>query len=416
MSPKPGRALAVLLVLLLFLASCQEQGGGGGGGGGEEGPAEGAEGGEEGDSGDPWVIGLSGALTGGDAILGQTQQEGVQLAVLQLNEEGGILGREVQLVTEDEANDPSRMAEIAQRFITRGRVDAILGGTNDGTAEVLSQAAESAGVPLVIPFANGDQITEDAEWTFQADVATSVFVERYASCAADQYDAIGIVYDDNAFGQSSRDLALGTLSEQGVEPVEVNPIPDTGQDYTPQLARFREAGAEVLLAPISGTNAAQVRRDMIRMGWEVPVYGPNSLAFQSMIEVGGDVVEANPVLLDLIDEDKPAVQEFQEAFEEEYGKRATSGFELLGYDAMMMLAHALEEGDGDPEATRDALASLEDYEAVSGSEGSSISYQPDDHRRKNPDDLVWRWVQDGQFANAPVDDGGCPETEQIGGQ
>lgn len=403
----PG-SVAAALVLMLAVAACAP---------GDQPAAEEDNGGGNGDTaagdGDTWTIGLSGALTGGDAILGQTQQEGVQLAVRQINDEGGILGREVELLIEDEANDPARMAEIAQRFITRGSVDAILGGTNDGTAEVLSQAAESAGVPLVIPFANGDQITEGAEWTFQVDTATSVFVERYATCAAEQYDATGIIYDDNAFGQSSRDFALATLDEAGQEPVETSPIPDNATDYTAQLSRFREAGAEVLLAPVSGTNAAQLRRDMIRLDWEIPIYGPNSLAFQSMIEIGGDVVEGNPVFLDLIDEDKPAVQEFQEAFEEAYGHRATSGFELLGYDAMMILAHALEEGGGEPEATRDALANLTDYEAVSGAEGSTISYSPDDHRRQDPDDLVWRWVEDGEFRNAPTVDG-CPDPEQIG--
>lgn len=399
-----SRALAAVLALLVALVGCAS--------GEDDGTGDGnADSGQ--DDGDTLTIGLSGALTGGDAILGQTQQEGVQLAVRQINEDGGILGRQVELLTEDEANDPARMAEIAQRFITRGGVDAILGGTNDGTAEVLSQAAESAGVPLVIPFANGDQITEDAEWTFQVDTATSVFVERYATCAAEVYDAVGIIYDDNAFGQSSRDFAIATLEEAGQEAVEVTPIPDDATDYTAQLSRFREAGVEVLLAPVSGTNAAQLRRDMLRLDWEVPIYGPNSLAFQSMIEIGGDVVEGNPVFLDLIDEDKPAVEEFQEAFESAYGHRATSGFELLGYDAMMILAHAIEEGGGEPEATRDALANLTDYEAVSGAEGSTISYSPDDHRRQDPEDLVWRWVEEGEFRNAPVVDG-CPDPAQVG--
>lgn len=401
---------SMFLALVLLLAAC---------GGGDAGTTEteragspddgaGAAQGED----EPFQIGLSGALTGGDAILGQTQQEGVQLAVREINAAGGILGRQVELIIEDEANDPARMAEIAQRFITRGNVDAILGGTNDGTAQVLSEAAEGAGVPLLIPFANGDQITEGAEWTFQVDTATSVFVERYAGCAAQVYDNVGIIYDDNAFGQSSRDFALEVLEAEGVS-AEVTPIPDNATDYTAQLSRFQEAGVEVLLAPVSGTNAAQLRRDMIRLDWEVPIYGPNSLAFQSMIEIGGDVVEGSPIFLDLIDEDKPAVEEFQSAFEDAYGKRATSGFELLGYDAMRILAHALEEGGGEPEATRDALEALEGYEAVSGAEGSTISYSEDDHRRQDPDDLVWRWVQEGQFRNAPVVDG-CPDPSEVG--
>ena len=91
----------------------------------------------------------------------RTQREGVMLAVDEINAAGGINGQQIEVIVEDEANDPSRMAEIAQRFVTRDNVDAIIGGTNDGTAQVLAQVAEQAEVPLIIPFANGDQITHE---------------------------------------------------------------------------------------------------------------------------------------------------------------------------------------------------------------------------------------------------------------
>ncbi len=352
----------------------------------------------------PFKIGLSGALTGGDAILGQTQREGVQLAVDEINAAGGIGGRMVELVVEDEANDPSRMAEIAQRFITRDRVDAIIGGTNDGTAQVLSQTAESARVPLVVPFANGDQITRGKRWSFQVDVASTTFVQKLVDHAVKNYQRIGIIYDDNAFGQADRDFALEDLRQVNRQAVAVVSIPDVGRDYTPQLSQFRNANAEVLIAPVSGTNAAQLRKDMVRIGYEPLILGPNSLAFQSMIDVGQQFVEQKVILLDVIDETKPEVQQFQQRFQAKYNKRATSGFELLGYDAMKIMAYALERGGNDKEKVRSELENLRNYTAVSGKAGSTISYSPEDHRRASPGDLVWRWVQNGQFANAPITD------------
>jgi branched-chain amino acid transport system substrate-binding protein len=352
---------------------------------------------------EPIKIGLSGALTGGDAILGQTQREGVMLAVDEINAAGGIDGRQIEVIVEDEANDPSRMAEIAQRFITRDTVDAIIGGTNDGTAQVLAQVAEQAEVPLVIPFANGDQITRGRKWSFQVDVASTTFVQTIVDRATSEFEKIGIIYDDNAFGQANRNFALEDFDELGKEPVAVVPIPDVGRDYTPQVKQFQDAGAEVLIANISGTNAAQLRKDMVRLGYEPLILGPNSLAFQSMIDVGAEFVEEKIHFLDLIDETKPEVQEFQEKMKAKYQKPATSGFELLGYDAMMILAHALREGGGDKQEVREALEGLTDYEAVSGKSGSTISYSPDDHRRASPADLVWRMVKDGKFTNAPVE-------------
>ena len=351
---------------------------------------------------DPIKIGLSGALTGGDAILGQTQREGVMLAIDEINAAGGINGRQIEAIVEDEANDPSRMAEIAQRFVTRDQVDAIIGGTNDGTAQVLAQVAEQAEVPLIIPFANGDQITRDRRWSFQVDVASTTFVQKLVDRALAEFKKIGIVYDDNAFGQANRDFALADLKEANAEPVAVVPIPDVGRDYTPQLTQFQNAGADVIIANISGTNAAQLRKDMVRLGYEPLIIGPNSLAFQTMIDVGGDFVEEKVQFLDLIDESKPEVQEFQKKMMDEYQKPATSGFELLGYDAMMIMAHALRQGGDDKNKVRDALESLSGYVAVSGKQGSTIAYSAEDHRRASPEDLVWRHVKDGKFANAPV--------------
>lgn len=348
---------------------------------------------------EPYKIGLSGALTGGDAILGQTQREGVELAVDEINAKGGINGRTVELIVEDEANDPSRMAEIAQRFITRDSVDAIIGGTNDGTAQVLAQVAEQAEVPLIIPFANGDQITKGRKWSFQVDVASTTFVDAISERAAKEFEKIGIIYDDNAFGQADRDFALEDLKALNIEPVAVIPIPDVGRDYTPQLTQFQKGGAEVLIAPISGTNAAQLRKDMVRLGYEPLILGPNSLAFQTMIDVGKEFVEEKVQFLDLIDATKPAVQEFQGKMQAAYQRPATSGFELLGYDAMMILAYALEKGEGDKSKVREALEGLSGYEAVSGKAGSTISYSAEDHRRASPADLVWRMVKGGEFTN-----------------
>jgi branched-chain amino acid transport system substrate-binding protein len=348
----------------------------------------------------PIKIGLSGALTGGDAVLGQTQREGVALAVDEINAAGGINGRKIKLVVEDEANDPSRMAEIAQRFVSLDAVDAIIGGTNDGTAQVLAQVAEQAEVPLIIPFANGDQITRDRKWSFQVDVSSTTFVKALVDYAIQKYKKVGIIYDDNAFGQADRDFALADLKEAKVDPVAVIPIPDVGRDYTPQLTQLRAAGAEVLIAPISGTNAAQLRKDMTRLGYEPLIIGPNSLAFQTMIDVGQGFVEHKVMFLDLIDESKPEVQQFQQKMQAAYKRRATSGFELLGYDAMKILAYAMQKGGGDKAKVRDALEGLSGYTAVSGKAGSTISYSPTDHRRASPADLVWRWVDGGKFANA----------------
>ena len=354
-------------------------------------------------------VGLSGALTGGDAILGTDQKRGVQLAVDEINADGGVNGKKISLVVEDEANDPGRMAQIAQRFVSQDRVDAIIGGTNDGTALVLAQIAEQAGVPLVVPFANGDDITKGKKWAFQVDVASSSFVEKAISDLHDQGadTKVGIAYDDNAFGQLDAKLATEDLAKFGVKPVASVSMPNGAQDYTAQIAQLRRAGATVLFTPMGGTNVAQLRKNMQDAGYQAGLVGPNSLAFSSMIDIGASAVEHTACFYDVIDTTKPATEEFTAAFKKKYGSEPSSGFELLGYDAMKILAQGLKAGTSngtlDRDKVRDAIEKLRGYEAVSGKTGSSISYSPDQHRRANPDDLVLRWVDKGKFVNAPED-------------
>jgi branched-chain amino acid transport system substrate-binding protein len=353
-------------------------------------------------------IGLSGALTGGDAILGSDQRQGVELAVDKINSAGGIKGRKISLVVQDEANDPARMAQIAQRFVSQDKVDAIIGGTNDGTALVLAQVAEQAKIPLVVPFANGDNITTDKKWAFQVDVASSSFVEKSVDYIHGQgFDKIGIAYDDNAFGQLDERLAREDLQKLGVKPVASVSMPNGAQDYTAQIQQLRQAGAEVLFTPMGGTNVAQLRKNMEQVGYSAGIVGPNSLAFESMIDIGGQAVEHSVCFYDVIDKSKSAVSTFSEDFKKKYNREPTSGFELLGYDAMQIVAAGLTAGAGngtiDKNKARDAIEGLQKHEAVSGKSGSTVSYSADEHRRAHPEDLVLRWVDNGKFANAPED-------------
>jgi branched-chain amino acid transport system substrate-binding protein len=353
-------------------------------------------------------IGLSGALTGGDAILGSNQRQGVELAVDEINSAGGINGRKVSLVVQDEANDPARMAQIAQRFVAQDRVDAIIGGTNDGTALVLAQVAEQAKVPLVVPFANGDNITTDKKWAFQVDVSSSSFVEKAVDYIHGQgFDKVGIAYDDNAFGQLDAKLATEDLQELGIKPVASVSMPNGAQDYTAQIQQLRKAGAEVLFTPMGGTNVAQLRKNMQQVNYSAGIVGPNSLAFESMIDIGGSAVEHSVCFYDVIDTSKPEVAEFAEDFKKKYDREPTSGFELLGYDAMKIVEVGLTAGTSngsvDKNKARDAIEGLQEHAAVSGKSGSTISYNPDEHRRATPEDLVLRWVDGGTFTNAPQD-------------
>lgn len=349
----------------------------------------------------PIVIGVSGALTTSESILGITQKNALELALEEINSKGGVLGREIQLLFEDDRADPSRVATIGQKFATKDKVVAMIGPTNDGTGLVLARIAEENKIPLVIPFANGDAISQGRKYVFQLDTASSVMVDEVIRFMVQEqgWKKIAIVHDDNAFGEADRDFAAESLKKYGLQPVAVESLQPGGQDYSPQLLRVKEGGADAIFIPAAGTHLAQLRKDMKKVNWVIPAVGPNSLAFQSMIEVGGEFVEG-VMFTDLIDETKPGVQEVQEKYEKKFGYFPKDGFVLEAYDSLFLLVEAIKAaGSTDGTQIAQAIENLKGFKAISGRKDSVIEFSPTDHRRADPTNLVWRVVKDGEFTN-----------------
>ncbi|TAM88672.1 ABC transporter substrate-binding protein [bacterium] len=348
----------------------------------------------------PIKIGLAGGLTGSQSFLGQAQREGVVLAADQLNASGGINGRKIDIISEDDQFDPSRAAAIAQRFISQDRVDAIIAGTNTGTALVYAKACEAAKVPLIVSFASDDRITQGKQWSFAVDTGVKEDMQAIVAFASQHFKHAALTYDDDAYGQAARDYTLAELKLTSIAPSVVVAMPDGGLDYGPQIARLQSAAADVVLAGNGGSNVAQMAKNMVQVGYQPLVLGPASLAFTSMIEIGGTAVEHKVWFTDTIDNSNPKFVTFAKAFEARYHETPQTGFELLAYDSMEILAKAIQQAGGvDKNAVQATLDNIH-YAGVSGKAGTDISFPAATHRRPGAG-ITWRWVNKGKFANVP---------------
>lgn len=361
----------------------------------------GCGGGQATSSKEPIVIGMSGAMTGTDAFLGDMQQKGVQLAVDEINASGGILGRQVKLVSEDDANDPARMGNIGSRFINKDKVDAIIGTTNTGTSMVLGDIAEKSGVPMLVPFSTGDQISQGKKYVFQVDVAASIQAKAMVDYVLKHgYKKIGILYNDNAFGQQARDFEIAELKARNLVPVAVEAVRSGAEDYTAQVMAMKNAGADVILCPVAGADGAQICKNMKQLNYQAQLIGTNALIHESLLQVGKSNVEG-VMALDVIDETKPEMKAFLDKFEQKYGMRPQTGYPALAYDAMMILKYAFEQAGGtDKEKVRAALENLTNYSTLSGQKGSTLSWKAGDHRRIDMSAVCVRVVKGGKFVNA----------------
>ncbi|GAB7389354.1 ABC transporter substrate-binding protein [Bacillaceae bacterium] len=394
MKSKMNLVFVALLVLMIIMSGC-------GGTSQESGKAsdsssQNVAGKETGGDEDEFVIGLSGALTGGSSALGQPQLHAVQLAIEEINNSGGINGAKIRLISEDDQANPTKGVTIAQKFVTKDNVDAFIGPTNSSVALAMAPVFEKAQVPAIMAIPTNDDVTKGKKWIFQIDATSKTQAEFFASYVAKKKMKVGIIHDTTSWGEANKKFAIEELKKLGIEPVAVESLTVGKNDYTPQLLNLKKAGAEILVAGLLGPEAAVVSKNAKQINYTVPIVGPNALAQSSLIELGKKDVEGM-VFTSIVDPEKPEFKKFQESFNKKFGYIPETDWAPLGYDAVYILKKAFEVAGHDKEKIREALENLNNYVGVSGKAGSTISFKPDDHTGLKADAVGFLTVKNGRF-------------------
>jgi branched-chain amino acid transport system substrate-binding protein len=373
----------------LLLAGCAPAGSGG--------TPEAAE-------GEPLAIGYLGALSGGSAANGQADLNGVLLAVKQLNEAGGVAGHPLTVVTADDKSDPAASATAAQKLVTQDGVIAVLGGPNSGTAKANTVIVTAAGVPRIITIAQEDTLVDDTlegfDLTFRITENNSYDVSAIASVFEDEkYESICVLADTTAYGEGGLATINRVFGERDLTVTAVARHDVNATDLTAQALQLQNAGCDSLYLYSLGPDAALFLNTLEQIGWDVPVIGGRGLAAKSFLSLAGDA--ANGVILPgVVDPSKEAGAAFIEAYDAEYGADDDPAhvYSAVGYDAVMVLAAALEASDGETgQALADALQQVEYTDGATGREGSSITFTAEHHDGPSADYLVLYTIEDGAF-------------------
>jgi branched-chain amino acid transport system substrate-binding protein len=328
---------------------------------------------------EPVVLGAIYSLTGGQAGLDVPSAQGAQLAVDQANEDGGVLGREVQLVLQDGATDPQVIGRRSQEIIDEyPSVSALFGLSDTDLVEAaaavtseqerlfLTSGATSPKLPAVAPgylflacFGDNVQAAAGAEWVYNelgARSAAVLYIEgstytellqgyfqtRFAELGGEIVNVQS--YEFNADSQS------GTIETavQQLDTADLIYLAATPDDALPAVLALRAAGFD---QPILGGD-----------GLDVPTLWQNRDVSQVYFTTHAYLGEDNP---------DPQVTAFREAYLARYPDSTPDAFAALGYDAARLLMAAIADaGSSDPQAVRGALAQTQDFDGVTG----TISY------------------------------------------
>lgn len=322
---------------------------------------------------DPIKIGVTGPFTGGSAPMGVSMRDGVKLAVSEINAQGGVLGRKLEIVERDDEAKNERGVQVAQELINKEKVAATVGFINTGVALASQRFYQEAKIPVINNVATGTVITKQfadqpENYVFRTSandsIQSSMIVEE--AITKRKMKKVAILADSTNYGQLGREDLEKALDKKGIKPVAVEKYNIKDVDMTPQLLKAKQAGAEAVLTYGIGPELAQIANGMEKLNWKVPMIGSWTLSMGNFVDNAGKNGDGALMPQTFIqDPNTPKRKAFIDNYVKTYkpaGDRMPSPVSAAqGYDSIYLLAAAFKQAGGtEGPKVRAALENLND--------------------------------------------------------
>ena len=312
-------------------------------------------------------IGVSAPLTGDNAEYGSYFKTAVLLAQQQINARGGIKGRKLQVMIEDSKADPKEAILIAQKFVSDPKVLGVVGDFNSSASMAAAEIYNDGGLVQISPTASHPDFTKKGEYIFRAGTTQSTeasFLARWAIQGLG-HKRIATIYINNDWGLVANRVFVDTAKQLGVNIASQEAFLPGDKDFTASLTKIKESKPDLVFLATQWADAAVIATQMKKLDLKAELMGPGSLSTENLIKNAGDAVEgirANAIYFAA--DTRPISAKYTKDYTAAYGK-TPHDHTALSYDAVMLLANAMERGGFDRKAVRDALASTS-YEGVTG--------------------------------------------------
>lgn len=305
-------------------------------------------------------IGWVAPLTGACANDGQQMNNGAQLAVNEINAAGGINGKQVELVCQDDKSDPKEAANIATKFVSDNKLVAILGNYNSSCVLAGAPIYNEAKIPVVHVGTSPVITTEHGPYlyrtsvtdAFQGDFVTNwLFEESYKNPA--------ILYENNDYGRGLMETVEKHVAALGgTVAIKETYMLGESKDFTGILTKVKSSGADSMFICGLYTEGALIAKQMKQLGMNLSLFGTDGLYEQSLIDLAGADAEGFRVsgLLLPTDPDQK-IQDFVKNYQAAYGKMPGT-YAAFHYDSMKLLAQAIGEVGPDREKINEYLAEM----------------------------------------------------------
>jgi branched-chain amino acid transport system substrate-binding protein len=318
-------------------------------------------------------IGEFASLTGSEATFGINSSNGIELAKEEINNAGGVLGgRRIKIVIEDDQSRPGQPSAAVKKLIANDKVIAVLGEIASSRSLEAGPICQAAKVPMVSPGATNPRVTETGDYVFRVCFIDTFQGTVMAKFTLDTLHAnkIAIMTDvRNDYSVGLTKYFKEYYESHGGKVVSERSFSGSGtdRDFRAQLTAIKATQPDAIFVPGYYTEAGLIAKQARSLGIKQPLLGGDGWDSPKLSEIGGSAIDGSYFATHFSTQDKnPLVQDFVRKYQAKF-KAMPDGMAALGYDAMRVLAQAINTaGSTDGTQIRDALTKVKDFDGVTG--------------------------------------------------
>jgi branched-chain amino acid transport system substrate-binding protein len=317
-------------------------------------------------------IGEFASLTGKEAAFGQSSHKGTELAIEELNAGGGLLGKKIEFVYEDNRSTPGESATIAKKLITRDKVVAILGEVASGRSLEAAPIAQASQVPMISPSSTNPKVTETGDYIFRVCFIDPFQGKLLAQFAKKTLKAGKIAVFSDVSAPYSVGLAQffrESFLADGGQIVSEQKYTGGDKDFKAQLTAIKSSKPDAIMVPGYYTDVGLIVAQARQLGITVPLFGGDGWEAPELLQIAGaEALEGTYYSTHFSPEStEPLAQKFVAAFKAKFNGETPDAMAALGYDSVMVLADAIKRaGTTDGPKLRDAIAATRDFPGATG--------------------------------------------------
>lgn len=351
---------------------------------------------------DEILIGSFVALSGPVAAIGTPLANGMRAYFTELNANGGINGRKIRIIIEDDGFVPSKTVSAVRKMVEKDKVFAIVGGLGSNNCLAVMDYLVKKKVPFVYPASGATKLGFPAKeniFVVQPNYRTEGKV--IAKFIYDKFTdkKIAFIHDDSEIGKEGAKYTAANLAVYNIEAVADVTFPTNNVDFSSYVLKLKEAGAEFVVYHGTVAAAASIRKEAVNIGYDFDMIVNYALADPVMFALAGDAWEGvySTAWLPPLAPDAPGVSNFYETYSKHYPEAGGFAYAAAGWVAAEVFTEAIRRC-GDEVTYDNLIQALESMDNWNGDLARNVGYAP--NKRSGVTDMMILQAKDGGYVEA----------------